>query len=89
MKSGSSSSSSHNRKPDISHDTRVAIHTLHNAGYSVKEIHKKLGSPAYRTIARIVKTYKETGNIDVLPHSGQPHVINCKQDPQIALLYNI
>ncbi len=80
-----SSSSSHNRKGDISHDDRVAIRTLFLAGFNAKQIAKQPNMPAYRTVARVVQVYKKTGQIDILPRSGRPRITSHKQDLNIYL----
>src|SRR2546430_9859075 len=61
--------------PRISLEKRSRIHTLHQIGFSTREVAAQEGIDQ-SSVVRICKKFAETGSFDDLPKSGRPRIMS-------------
>ena len=69
------------KKGELSIEDRAGILTLHKAGYSTRQIVKKLGNTVSQTtVVYTIKLYRETGSFKSRSRSGRPRATSAVED---------
>jgi len=73
------------KQSEVSKTDRIVAATLHNEGYSLKQIAERI-SRSVSTVSDVIRRIKATGQFENSPRSGRPRISSARDDRQLVRL---